>query len=107
EVKYQISLYLIVLVVFFGFDEMITVLTNPLLFILCLIIGGFGFTAYKLGLGGVVTSYMTKMLTMSVASMFEYLRGFALCKPLIDIVWPVDVPEQNKEDTNQVESQTQ
>ncbi|EAL44464.2 GTP-binding protein putative [Entamoeba histolytica] len=99
EIKYQIPLYLIVLVVFFGFDEFIAILTNPLLFILTLIIGGGVYIGYKLNLGGVAKNYIQYLLSMSLSSTMEYLRTIPFFTPLIDKVWPKD--DNNTEETQE------
>lgn len=98
EVKYQIPLYLIVLVIFFGFDEAIAILTNPLLFVLTAIIGGVVYVGYKLNLGGVAKNYINSVLSMSVSAAVDYAREVPVLKPLIDKVWPQESAPNDDEE---------
>ncbi|KAL7716169.1 Protein SEY1-like protein 2 [Entamoeba marina] len=98
EVKYQIPLYLVVLLVFFGFDEALAIFMNPLLFLLTLIIGGVVYVGYKLNLGGVATAYLNHLFTLSVSSAVDFLRSIPPLRPLVNFFFPQNLDDETNEE---------
>ncbi|KAL7712196.1 Protein SEY1-like protein 2 [Entamoeba marina] len=101
EVKYQIPLYLVVLLVFFGFDEALAIFMNPLLFLLTLVIGGVVYVGYKLNLGGVATAYLNHLFTLSVSSAVDFLRSIPLLRPLMNFFFPQHLDDETNEENKE------
>jgi len=69
----HIPMYVIILLIVLGFDEFMSVITNPLLLILIVLLGAGGYVIYMLNLGGPAKRILETLLYTSASGLQRYL----------------------------------
>jgi len=69
----HVPMYVIVLIIFLGFNEFITVLTNPLLLFVTIIVVIGGYVIYLLNLGGPFRRVLESLLHTSLSGFQQWL----------------------------------
>jgi hypothetical protein len=77
----KMPMWQIALIAFLGFDEFMSVLTNPLLMIFLVFLGALGYMIYVLNLGGPVKLVLGKVMEVANQSFTSYLTQPAPRRP--------------------------
>jgi len=71
----HVPMYVIVMIIILGFNEFLTVISNPLLLILTIMIGVGGYVIYLLNMGGPFRRVVESVLHTSLSGVQQWLSG--------------------------------